>query len=214
MPRWITWVGVVLLSGAGLLAGAGVARAFVGPVRRRVDPALDRAAANAVARYGSSVPLGVLTDHAYWAARPGCPKQLDPSNPAHAECTRAWLQLRDLVSAKLPPPEIPRPEDRPDLPSEGPAADLRGWLGSLSQDQREGLRQMIGARHYDALAKNAAGGDDEGTVKAMLDLKEEIELLADDDPLEALRRYRELKGLLGPRFDELLRLAEKYRQSA
>lgn len=206
MPRWLTWLGVAAVSGAGVAGGVAIARALI---RKGADPALVAAARSVVERHGTGVPLAVLTNRAYHQVRPSCPARLDPDDPSHADCVRVWLQLRSLIAAELPPPRIEGPDDTT-LPSEGPAADLRRWLGSLTPQQRSGLREQIGAVHYDAIARAAAAGDDAKTVKALRALKAEIDQLAEEDPLEALRRYRALKSLLGDRFDELAQLAEKH----
>ncbi len=212
MRRWVTWVGVVVLSAAGVAVGATLSRAAMSRGGRApADPVLEAAASEEVAAWQGRRSLTTLTDRAYARARPNCPRVLDPGNPDHEGCIRDWLRLRDLIAAKLPAPEIPPAADQAGLATEGPAADMRGWLGTLTQDQRAGLRDIIGARQYDGIATSAASGDDEATRSAMRGLKAETEQLTDERPFEALRRYSQLKSLLGDKLDGLVSLAEKYK---
>lgn len=196
---------------AGFFVGAGLARAIIGPPRHAPDPALVRAADRAVASRRDGEPVSLVVNAAYHDARPACPRQLDPDNPEHAECIQVWLRLRDLVVAMLPPPAIPAPDDAASgLSQEGPAADVRAWLSSLTAEQRAGLRDLVGAKHYDGIAGAAAAGNDRRTRKAMRALQDDLEQLADDHPLEAMRKYAALQSLLGDKLDELSGLAAKY----
>jgi hypothetical protein len=208
-----TWIGITGVVLGGATAGALLARAVLPRPRPSVDPALELAAEQVVAGRGDGTDLMSLADQAYRVARPSCPATLDPDDPSHAGCVGDWLRLRDLVAAKLPPPPVRAPTPQAGLADTGPAADMRGWLESLTPEQRTGLREIIGAKFYDPIVEAAAEGDDEDEVEAVLDLKEEIEEFASDSPLAALRQYKQLKGLLGPKLDELLRLAQQYESS-
>lgn len=203
---WKTWLGVALVTATGLSVGAGVVRAIIGGQRRKrsSDPDLIRAVEETLAK-GRSGSLHGLTDRAYRLARPGCPTRLDPDDPTHEQCIAVWLEVRDLVAARLPPPVI---ESADGVVASGPAADIRTWLASLTPEQRSGLREIVGTAHYDRITARADAGDDPGTVDALLDLKDEMDGL---NPLAAMRRYAELKSLLGPKLDDFIRIAEKHR---
>lgn len=207
---WLRWAAVAAVTAAGIATGATVAHVLLRRRRPKVDPALKRAADETVQSLGTGTDMMTLTDTAYRAARPDCPGRLDPDDPTHADCIRAWLQLRDLIAARLPPPAMPKPVPQSGLSETGPAADMRGWLESLTPTQRAELRESIGAEHYDPISRAANAGDDKAVVKSVLALKAAIEDLASDDPLAALRQYRRLKSSLGPKLDELLRLAQQY----
>lgn len=201
----------------GLTAGAGIARAFVGargPKGRAYDPALEPAVDDAIARHGADADTVKLANTAYESAFPECPKQLDPDDPTHADCIRRWLQIRDVVLARLPPPAIPTPAEEPGLPTTGPAADMRGWLQSLTAQQRSELSRILGANLVRPLEQAAITGDDPGTVSAAVHMKKTIEDYAEEHPFDALRQYRDLKQLLGTKLDTLLQLAEKHRAAA
>lgn len=211
---WLTWLGATGLAVAGVLAGAGIARAAVGPVGpkgRAHDPALEPHVQAAIAQLGVDANLNILTNHAYNAAFPDCPRRLDPADQSHENCVRRWLGARDLVAARLPAPELPTPSEQEGLATTGSAADIRGWLESLTPNQRSRLREILGANLVDPVQTAAFSGDDDGTERAVVHLKKTVEDYAEEHPFDALRQYSELKDLLGPKLDDLLRTAEQYK---
>lgn len=206
--RWL-WIGGAVA--AALLVGGGVAYARF---RKSIEPegpippqqAVDRA----IGLLGTAREPEEIADAAYPMAYPDCPAKLDPEDPTHEQCIDYWWHLHDLAAERLPPPSE-RPRPHPDeLPTEGPAADMRAWLESLTQHQRSELRRLIGPPYYNPIKRAAYDGDDGKTVAAVIRLKNSIEKLASDDPIEALKRYGELKDLLGSKLDELMDTAEKY----
>jgi hypothetical protein len=215
-PAWATWLlgtGVVVV---GVTAGAGIAHAFLGkrsPRGRSYDPSLEPAVDQAIADHGAA-QLNLTTNAAYHSAFPHCPRTLDPSDQSHADCVRAWLRVRDMVLGRLPPPVVPTPEEEPGLATTGPAADIRGWLQSLTPAQRSGLRDIVGAELVDPVERAAIRGDDQATVNSVVHMKKTIEDYAEEHPFDALRQYQELKKLLGPKLDVLLQLAEQHRGAA
>lgn len=165
----------------------------------------------AIEALGVDANLNILTNRAYHSAFPDCPRRLDPNDPSHEDCVRSWLRVRDHVAARLPAPELPTPEEKAGLPTTGEAADIRGWLESLTPHQISRLREILGANLVDPVQRAAFAGDDEGTVRAVVTLKKTVEDYAEEHPFDALRQYSELKDLLGPKLDDLLRTAEQYK---
>jgi len=236
-PNWRRWLTVVLISAAGVTLGAGAARAAMRRVPKR-DANLNQHADAAITRHGSQASMMVLVDTAYREAYPDCPKTLDPDNAAHGDCIRKWLVVREVVAERLPPIEYAgvgglepmgpvgpsgtdpaaQPESTPEskpLPTTGPAAEMRGWLGSLTHTQRAELRRIVGPEYVTPIETAAAAGDDAGVMKASIELKDAGERLASDSPFTAMGRYRELKTALGSaKLDELTRLASKYKDQA
>jgi hypothetical protein len=211
-PRaaWVSWVMIAAVATVGIAAGAGIAYAATQRGKRKAEAQLEQAAEQAIASLGTGRDLMTLTDAAYRAAAPACPRPLDPGDPTHADCIRVWLRLRDLVAARLPPPVIQAPEPQEGLADTGPAADMRGWLESLTPKQRTELRATIGPEYYDPISNAAQAGDDKGVAKSVKALQKAIEKHASDEPLAALRQYRKLKSSLGPRLDELMQLAQQH----
>lgn len=206
--RWL-WVGGGVV--VALLVGGGVAYARF---RKSVAPAgpvpPEEAVDRAINLLGTQRDPEEITDAAYPMAYPDCPPLLDPDDPTHGTCIDYWWHLHDLAVERLPPPSgRPRPPTD-ELPTTGPAADMREWFGSLTQHQRSELRRLIGPSNYDPIKRAANDGDDGKTVAAVLRLKNSIEKLLSDDPIAALKRYNELKKLLGPKLDELMDTADKY----
>jgi hypothetical protein len=202
--RWL-WIG-----GAGVLAlviGGVVYAKTKGPTKETAmtpDDAIERA----IEILGASATPTEVTDAAYSMAYPDCPEKLDPSEPTHAQCIDLWKGLHALAKQALPG-QRPRPVPD-DLPDEGPAADMRRWLDSLSAHQRSELRRIIGPKYYDPIKRSAAAGDDGKTVGNVLRFKRAVEKFAEEDKMAALSQYLELKKLLGPKLDELLETAQKY----
>lgn len=208
--RWL-WIGGASL--AALLVG-GVAYAKLRTPSFEGPSTPGQAIANAIEILGTGAEVVEVTDVAYTMAYPDCPAQLDPGDPMHERCIEYWLHLRDLAIEQMPSPEGRPARDRPGLSGTGPAADMRGWLESLTQHQRSELRSIIGGRHYDGIKRNAYDGDDAGVVSAVLRFKRGAEKHASEDKFGALERYLELKELLGPKLDELMQLAQKYQGQA
>jgi len=193
------------------VAGASLARAAMGAAeRKRTAAELGHLANEVITDLGVDRDLMSLTDTAYHRGFPACPRTLDPGDPSHADCIRLWLQLRDEIAARLPAPRISSPEPAEGLADTGPAAEMRGWLQSLTAEQRNGLRRIIGANHYDPIVEAAQNGDDEGTVKAVRRLRKDADDLAANEPLAAWRQYSELKSLLGSKLDDFLKLTQRY----
>lgn len=207
--RWI-WIAAGV---ATLLVGGGVAYA---KMRKRSSgpPSPEDAVDRAIEILGSDASAIEVADAAYPMAYPDCPEKLDPDDPDHALCIEDWNHLYDLAKDTLPKGKWgPRPVPD-DLPDEGPAADMRAWLGSLSPHQRTELRRIIGPKYYDPIKRAANAGDDGKTVGNVLRLKNAIEKLLREDPIEAASQYNELKKLLGPKLDDLMDAAEKYEGDA
>jgi len=214
-PTWKKWLAITLLTAAGVTVGAGIAHAAMRSVPER-DPDLEGFADAAISKHGTKASLNVLVDEAYFLAYPNCPTTLDPDNSAHAACISKWLVLREVVSERLPPVDYDAgpPASGEALPSTGPAAEMRGWLGSLTAKQRSDLRRIVGDEYVRPIEEAAEAGDDQGVIDAAIELKEAGEKLASESPLKAMSQYRELKSSLGPKLDELTRLASKYKSYA
>lgn len=204
--RWM-WIGGGVL--AALFVGGGVAYARV---RKRMEPSPplspEAAVDRAIELIGQDQSAQEVADAAYPMAYPDCPAMLDPDDPTHASCVEYWWHLHDLAAERLPPPGT-GPEDEGPA-TEGPAVDMRAWLDSLTPHQRSELRRIIGPTYYDPIKDAAYAGDDGKTVGSVLRLKNAIQTMMSKEPLEAARRYGELKDLLGPKLDELMDAAEKY----
>jgi hypothetical protein len=204
--RWL-WIGGIV--GGALLLGGGVAYAKMRKAPSEPLPP-EQAVREAIQILGENADADDIANAAYPLAHPDCPDTLDPEDPSHGPCIDKWLALRDLAESIMPTNQRPPRRDGAPLPTEGPAADMRAWLDSLTQSQRSQLRDLIGASNYDPIKRAAQAGDDGQTVASVLRLKRNIEKLVDDDPIEAAKQYHALKTLLGPKLDELLDLAEQY----
>lgn len=204
--RWL-WIGGGVAA-ALLIGGVVYARSKAAP-EGPLEPkdAVDRA----IGILGEGAKAHDVADAAYPLAYPDCPDVLDPEDPTHARCIEYWFHLQDLAQERLPPPT-----DRPSGPkaAAGPAADMKAWLDSLTQDQRSELRQIIGPSYYDPIERAAKAGDDGKTVAAVLRLEAAVRKLVAQDPIAASKQYAQLKSLLGPKLDELLNTAKKYRGEA
>jgi hypothetical protein len=208
--RWL-WIGGV---GAATLLVGGVAYAKLRTPTPAGPPTPTRAIATAIGILGSDAEVIEVTDVAYTMAYPDCPVVLDPDDPTHELCIEYWLHLRDLAIEQMPPPESRPAEEQPGLSMTGPAADMRGWLESLTQRQRSELRRIIGSKYYDPIKRGAYDGDDAGVVSAVLRFKNAAQKHASEDKFGALKRYLELQELLGAKLDELMQLAQQYEGQA
>jgi hypothetical protein len=208
--RWL-WIGGV---GATALLVSAVAYAKLRSPAIEDIPTPAQAVANAIEILGSDAEVVEVTDVAYAMAYPDCPPVLDPEDPTHELCIEFWLHLRDLAIEQMPPPESRPSQEQPGLSDTGPAADMRGWLESLTQRQRSELRRIIGKKYYDPIKRNAYEGDDAGVVLAVLRFKSAAEKHASEDKFGALERYLELRELLGPKLDELMQIAQQYKEGA
>lgn len=208
MAPWAQWILRTFVVVGGLFGGAGIARATIRGLDRREK---QQAADAAITKLGAGASLTALTDVAYAMLWPKCPAKLDPGNPAHQNCVRLWLQMQDTVAGRLPPPSI-TPPAAGTLPTTGPAADLRGWLESLTPEQRDNLRENLGAKYYDPVVARAAAGDDAGAVQAVKDLKAHMEAYAEEEPFAALSMIASMKSSLGDKLDVLIRLQQTWQQ--
>lgn len=208
MAPWASWILRSVVVVGGLLGGAGIARATINGIDRREK---QQAADAAINKLGAGASLTKLTDVAYAMLWPKCPGKLDPANPAHQSCVRLWLQMQDVVAGRLPPPSISPPAASP-LPTTGPAADLRGWLESLTSEQRDNLRENLGAKYYDPIVARAAAGDDAGAVQAVRDLRTHMEAFAEEEPFAALSMLASIKSSLGDKLDVLIQLQQQWKQ--
>jgi hypothetical protein len=147
-----------------------------------------------------------IADLAYTMAYPKCPKKLDPKNANHADCIAKWLKLREIALV-----ELPKSSSNDNDTGPGPADDMVEWLDSLTSSQKSGLKKLIGDEHYTDIDTSARSGNDSKTVSAVLRFKSDIELLVEEHPLDAFAKYRDLKELLGPKLEELLKKAQKYK---
>jgi len=203
---------------AGIVAATVAAGALAYRMLRTSESGGVLTPAEGVARaleiLGEGAEVIEIADVAYTMVYPDCPPLLDPEDPTHEECIAAWLQLRDLAIDQLPAPAGRPSKTQEGLASTGPAADLRGWLESLTSTQRSELRTIIGSTYYDPMKRSAYEGDDGGVVRAVLRFKASAEAYASKDKMGALARYMELTDLLGPKLDELMRLAKSYKGKA
>lgn len=205
--RWM-WIGGAVV--AALFIGGGVAYARF---RKSIAPSGPLPPGDAVDRaielLGQNRDPEEIADAAYPMAYPDCPAPLDPEDPTHEACIDYWWHLHDLAEERLPPTSS-QPSAPTELPTTGPAADMRAWIESLTQHQRSELRRIMGPSHYDPIKRSAYDGDDGKTVGAVLRFKNAAEKQLSEHPIDALKRYNDLKKLLGPKLDELMDAAEKY----
>lgn len=209
MKLWKAVIGLGVLGGAVYLWRKPKAPKIPSPAE---------AVRKAISILGTHEDAGEIADVAYTMAYPGCPPKLDPKDPTHATCIQRWLELRDLALAQVVEAEKARPKRTPPkdgapapAPAAGPAKDMADWINGLTPAQRTGLREIIGPKYFDPIRTAADQKDDGATVSAVLRFKRAVEQHAADDPVEAFKEYQKLKALLGPKLDELMRTAQKYK---
>lgn len=193
----IAAVGILWL-GAVNVAVAGQRKSLKAKGVSEID-AVDQA----INTFGLAAHPYALTDFAYTLAYPDCPTKLDPNDPSHNVCIGYWLVLLEKVKAKQG--DIIIAEIDPD--SDTISEDIVAFMGTLTQEQQEQLRELLGSDVYDPLVAAAQENNDVQVRAHLLGLQRTIEELIADNPLQAWKLHTNLKEIFGEnKLEEFLKI--------
>lgn len=201
-PKQKNPIGIVATSVVALvlLGAAAVGTVFV--VRRlrgggsTPSASPSRAATvRAVAAELGAVSANEITDEAYMRLYPSCPPQLDPDDPAQADCRTKWLDLYAIALDVVGDPEAGI------APTSKPTVDrLASFVESVSDDQLDRVRAEVGPSYFDPLMQAVEDEDETGAKRAVRRLKQSIDSMG---TLRQASRLLALRNILGDKTDQL-----------